>query len=72
MPTLEHDVTRSSMIAKVAYNEEDKILTITFGKGGSYEYKDFPRDIYNDLIASESIGKYFLSNIKDKYSTERV
>lgn len=72
MSTLEHHVTRSSMIAQVAYNEEDKILTVTFSKGDEYIYKDVPREIYNELIASESIGKYFLANIKNKYQTEKV
>lgn len=68
---LEQDV-HSTMISKVKYNEEEKILTVIFAKGGSYEYKDVPRIVYNDLISANSAGKYLLSNVKDKFETERI
>lgn len=71
MPTLEQNV-HSTMISKVKYNEEEKILTVVFAKGGSYEYKDVPKQIWNDFFDADSKGKYFLGNIKDKFEMERI
>ena len=62
----------SSMIASFNYNEEEKILTVTFNKGGTYEYEDVPKQVYIDMNEAESKGKYFLANIKNKYKTEKI
>ena len=71
--TITHHVTRSSMISEIEYNSDEKLLTLTFGKGGQkYNYSDVPKQVYEDLLASDSVGKYFLANIRDKYSTERI
>lgn len=71
MPT-NHHVTRSSMISEIEYDEAKKLLKLKFAKGGWYEYKEVPKEVYNELLSSESIGKYFLANIKNKYEMERV
>lgn len=68
---IHHHVTRSTMISEVEYDEENKFLKLKFAKGGWYEYKEVPKNIYNDLIGAESIGKYFLANIKNRYETEK-
>lgn len=70
MPT-NHHVTRSSMISEIEYDETEKLLKLKFSKGGWYEYKDVPKEVYNELLNAESIGKYFLANIKSKYETEK-
>lgn len=64
-------ITNSSMISEAEYNEAEKLLRLKFAKGGWYGYLDVPKEIYNDLIAADSIGKYFLANIKGKYETEK-
>ena len=69
---IQHTVTRSSMITEIEYDDSEKLLKLKFAKGGWYEYNDVPKEVYQDLLNSESIGKYFLANIKDKYKTERV
>lgn len=71
MPTIQHHATRSSMISEVEYDEENKLLRLKFTKGGWYEYKDVPKEVYLELIGADSIGKYFLANIKNKYETEK-
>ncbi len=62
----------STMLSDAEYNESEKTLTIKFAKGGEYIFKDVPKSIYDELIAAESAGKYFLSNIKNKYVVEKV
>lgn len=67
-----HHVTRSSMISEFDYDSDEKLLTLTFTKGGKYQYEDVLKDVYEGLLNAESIGKYFLANIKNKYKTEKI
>lgn len=63
--------TRSSMITSYGYDEAEKVLQLTFTKGGTYDYQDVPKEVYDGMVEAESIGKYFLANIKDKYEFEK-
>ena len=69
---ISHTVTRSSMISEVYYDTEKKLLTLIFGKGGQYNYEEVPEEVYKALLNAESIGKYFLANIKGKHTTEKI
>jgi hypothetical protein len=69
---IQHTVTRSSMISEVDYDSDEKLLTLTFSKGGKYQYEDVSKDVYEGLLNAESIGKYFLAHIKNKYVTEKI
>ena len=45
-------------------------LILTFKDNGEvYEYSDVPSTILQEMLVSESVGKYFHSNIKDQYDT---
>ena len=68
---IQHTVTRSSMITDIEYDEENKLLRLKFAKGGWYEYKDVPKEVYNELLSADSIGKFFLARIKNNYETEK-
>jgi len=73
----------SSTILKVAYENRvllnegkyQEIVYIQFkGKNGTpvYEYQDVKKEVYDEFIKSESKGKYFHSNIKDKYQCDKI
>lgn len=62
----------SSNIAGSSYDDERRVLTITFSSGGEYEYLNVPREYYEGLESSPSPGSYFFRNIKDKFQTIRV
>ena len=67
------DVTRSSMISALDYDEAVQELTVTFNNGGKYKYFDVPKEAFDALLADEeSIGKHFGSRIKNKYRYEKV
>ena len=55
--------------AKETSDDPKGALTLTFIKGERYEYVGVPSTILQEMLISESIGKYFHSNIKDKYDT---
>lgn len=62
----------SSQIASIGYDAANGILEIEFTPsrktpdqpGSIYRYTNVPPVIYSNLIAAESIGKYFGENIK--------
>jgi hypothetical protein len=57
----------SSQIQAVEYDTETNTLIITFTKGARYEYKDVPNKVFLELIEADSIGSYFIKEIKTKY-----
>lgn len=69
--TSQNDFTRlspeSSNISRGEYNAENKTLSITFKKGGIYNYHLVPEDVALAYKGAESVGKFFFANIKDKY-----
>lgn len=62
-----HTFTNSSSIQSCDYDDENKILTVTFVRGKSYQYADVPRPVYEDLKDAESPGRYFQSYVKNVY-----
>ncbi len=51
---------------------EDGKLRIEFLRGGVYEYADVPRKTFDEMLAAESCGKYFIQNVKDVYQWKPV
>ena len=55
-------VSGSSNIAAVGFIEDK--LFITFHGGKTYEYLDVPVGVHEEFMKAESLGKYFIANIK--------
>lgn len=70
--TIHRTITDSSMIQEIEYDDDSKILTVTFSKSSKYEYYNVSKEIYEGLINAESIGKYFAANIKGKYERLKI
>lgn len=58
----------SSQFKKVKYDSESKILIITFNNDKRYEYKDVPQSTFDGLMSAESLGKFFISSIKNSFN----
>lgn len=69
MPTVH--TTRSGLISEIDYDEATEELTLTL-KGGMYKYFDVPKQVFSDLLSADSAGKYFHSNIRGKFKTEKL
>jgi len=54
----------SSQIKKVAYDEENKELFVTFNTGSKYKYSNVTKELFLQLIRAESIGAFFGKKIK--------
>jgi hypothetical protein len=70
---MERKTVDSSMLSSIGYDSSTSTLEVEFKNNGIvWQYHDVPEDIYNDLMAADSAGKYFLANIKGKYSESKV
>lgn len=65
-------VTGSSQITARYYDEENKRLHLKFKGNKAYAYEHFPKEKYLEMISSESIGKYFHSEIKGKFTYSKT
>lgn len=64
---MERTPVESSLVAKVGYVPEYKVLEIEFQDGRSYQYFGVPERIYKALMAAESRGRYFNERVRDAY-----
>jgi hypothetical protein len=60
----------SSFIELTSYHYRLHRLTIVFKKA-TYIFYHVPVEVYQQLLASGSSGKYFNENIRDKYNFEK-
>lgn len=65
-------VSNSSFIAGVGYDPENQTLTLQFTDGNEYEFNNVDDGTYNEMLQSESMGRFFHSRIKGQYSGRRV
>jgi hypothetical protein len=54
----------SDCLESAEYDQASKTITVTFEKGGSYEY-DCTRRQWRELKSAGSVGGYFNAEIKD-------
>ena len=62
----------SSVIAMLGYDDERRVLEVTFRTGRVYQYLNVPPAVYVELLASDSKGKYFNQKIKPRYRSKYV
>lgn len=60
----------SSLIDRVAHDDDSDTLTIWFKGRGKYLYHAVPRAIYDALKGAESAGRLFNDQIKGRYACE--
>lgn len=62
----------SSDLKSVGYADAYQILEIEFCNNRIYQYQNVPHDVFDQLLAAESKGKFFHYLIKDKYPCVRM
>lgn len=66
-----HDV-QSSFIESVGYSSSRRVLYVEFLSGSIFMYSRVPQKVFDDLLASESQGKFFNKYIRGKFGDKRV
>lgn len=61
----------SSNIRSIAYEATTQVLTVAFHSGGTYDYADVPRLVYQGFMNAYSKGRYHHQWIRDRYSFSR-
>lgn len=58
----------SSLLNRVRYIEDERVLELEFHDGSVYEYYEVPPMEYDRLLAADSHGSYFHEFIKGQYN----
>ncbi|WPU98076.1 KTSC domain-containing protein [Mucilaginibacter sp. cycad4] len=70
---MQRRTVQSSALSSVGYDPDARILELEFREnGGVWQYFDFPLSAYNRFINSDSLGHFFVTRIKGKYSELKV
>lgn len=62
----------SSMLYAVGYDPKTQTLEVVFNSGGIYRYADVPPQVYEDLLQTDSKGRYMWMNVLNLYPFERL
>lgn len=69
---IEMQSVESSFLNKVGYDPETKVLAVQMNDSSDvYLYQSVPQAIYDDLLAADSKGSFYVENIKGQFETER-
>jgi hypothetical protein len=69
---VERQSVKSVILNSVGYDEGTKTLEIEFQTGLVYRYSGVPPKVYNDLMFSSEMGKYFSEKIRPRFHTKQV
>jgi hypothetical protein len=60
----------SSNLSKAGWENGD--LLVQFRRGEVYRYTSVPIDVYTELVAAPSVGRYFVANVSKTYPYTKV
>ncbi|WSG74542.1 KTSC domain-containing protein [Rhizobium beringeri] len=69
---MERQPVTSDNLAEVGHDPDLEILEIMFRNGNVYQYYDFPAFMFERLMNSDSLGKFFNIEIKKHYREARM
>lgn len=58
----------SSCVQEAVYDTDEKVLSITYPSGNTYDYIDVPESVFDELSKASSAGSYLNSVIKPTYA----
>ena len=69
---LDWQLLESKLLAAAAYVPARHMLYLRFNSGESYRYFTFSVEQYQEFLAAESQGRYFLDHIRNRFPYERL
>ncbi|MFT4037565.1 MAG: KTSC domain-containing protein [Thermomicrobiales bacterium] len=57
----------SSMLRSAGYDAKSETLELEFTNGRVYQYAEVPPEVFADLMAADSKGRYVLASIEPFY-----
>jgi hypothetical protein len=62
----------STAIRAIDYDEQRRRLRVRFVSGQRYEYDDVPPTVHRSFVESGSKGRFFQTEIRDRYPYRRL
>lgn len=62
---------QSSMIDRIAFDEDAATLCVSFRQTGKYLYYDVPAAIFAAMCGAKSAGQFFNEHVKGKFRCRR-
>lgn len=63
----------SAALESVGYDPDKKILELEFtDNGGVWQYYQLPTTVYKKFRNADSLGRYFVKEIKGRYEEKKV
>ena len=63
----------SSLLSELGYDPATQTAYARFAKNGQlYSYHNMPQSVFDEWRAAESVGSFFLRNIKPYYSFAKI
>lgn len=70
---MERKEVESKLLKSIEYDATTKTLEVQFSKSGAvYQYTGIEPEIYQEMVASASLGSYFLKQIKPAFPAKRM
>lgn len=66
------ETPESSNVARFRYIEADRVLSVEFKSGATYNYYDVPEVVFEQMRAAGSKGQFLAQNVKGVYRYARV
>jgi KTSC domain len=67
-----NNMVLSREIEWIGYEHKRNMLQIEFIVGAIYQYENVPETVYQEFLTAPSYGRFFESNIKNKYQARKV
>ena len=62
----------STVVASMVYDEKHETLRVTYVSGKVYDYKKVPPEVYAEMRAATSKGKFLNERIKGHYPFKKI
>lgn len=62
----------SSVLAEVGYDQQRRLLEVKLVSGAVYQYLDVPAREFMALLAADSSGRHYNTEIKPNYDCRQV
>ena len=72
MKKMDRIPVESSNLRSIGYDAASQTFEVEFKNHAIYQYYNVPEHIWMELEASPSKGKYYSSQIKDRFLSQRV
>lgn len=70
--TMINNMVLSREIEWIGYEHKRNMLQVEFIVGAIYQYENVPETVYQEFLTAPSYGRFFESNIKNKYQARKV